>query len=102
MIKSINFGGMCESVNKWVFSLSERSLSVVSIVVLHSVFIPQIWAYNNALTDKLPNFDAYFLVLFSLLCMNMRAIIKKDSILCAVHMIGFCVQLTLIAFTFLK
>ena len=102
LVNQETFENLCQQINKWVYSISERTLTIVSIIVLHSVFIPQIFAYHKGMTDKLPNFDAYILVIIALVLLNLRAIIKKDSVVCGVHMFGFVVNLSLIALTFLK
>ena len=80
---------------KWLFSLSERSLLLIAITGMHLVFLPQMYAYLNNKTEVLPNLDAYLVVLFVTVCMNLRAILKKDQVSQLVHMIGFVAQLVI-------
>lgn len=84
-----------ENVNKWVFSLSERTLLMVAITAMHMVFVPQMYAYLNNLTEVLPSLDSYFVVVFATVCLNIRAIIKKDQIAQLIHMFGFVGQLVI-------
>lgn len=91
-----------EGVINWVNSLSERTLSLSAIAILHVAFVPSLLAYLNALTDKLPNLDTFALILLALAIMCLRAIIKKDIIAILVHMMGFIGQTALFAFILLK
>jgi hypothetical protein len=97
-----NLSAWGKSFSTWLYSLSERTLTITSIVILHSVFIPSIYAYMNALTDQLPSLDTYILVVSALVIMNLRAIIKKDSVATLIHMVGFVVQLVILAIVLMK
>ncbi len=86
----------------WVNTLSERTLTLTSIAILHSVFIPNILAFLNHISDKLPNLDSYLLVVVALFIMMLRAVVKNDKVATLVHMIGFASQLVLLALVLLK
>ena len=79
----------------WLHSLSEQTLSILSIALLHCAFAPAMWAYIQGVTEKLPNFEGFAIVLASLALLMLRAIISKQMILVFVHAVGFIVQLSL-------
>lgn len=87
---------------RWVNTLSERTLHLSSIAILHVIFLPNALAYLNGLTDKLPNLDAYLLLVAALVIMNLRSIVKNDKIAALVHMVGFVSQLSMLALILLK
>lgn len=86
----------------WFNTLSERTLSLASIATLHVIFLPNALAYLNGLTEKLPNLDAYLLLIIALVIMNVRSIIKNDKIAALVHTAGFVSQLAMLALILLK
>lgn len=91
-----------DEVTKWVKGLSERTLQLSAIAILHVTFLPGLVAYLNGITDKTPSLDAYIIVLAALGIMNLRAIIKKDSGALLIHLAGFLSQLVVVAFVLLK
>lgn len=91
-----------ENAMKWIKGLSERTLALSSISIFHLVFLPNVIAYMNGLTDKLPTLDSYLLVVAGLVIMNLRAIIKKDSLSMVIHLIGFISQLAVLAIVLMK
>lgn len=91
-LQRVDFNFM-ESLSKWLFSISERSLLMLAITGMHMVFVPQMYAYLNNLTETLPSLDSYLVVLFATICMNLRAILKKDQAAQLIHMVGFVGQL---------
>lgn len=97
-----NFDSFGTNVVSWIKSLSERTLSLLAIAILHLTFLPGLVAYLNGITDKLPSIDTYIIVLAALGIMNLRAIIKKDSIASLIHLAGFISQITVIAFVLMK
>lgn len=97
-----DLGNLASKVWNWLQGFSEVTLSLSAITVLHIVFLPNLVAYLNGLTDKLPNLDTYLLLLLALAIMNLRAIIKKDSIATIVHAAGFISQLVVLAVVLLK
>lgn len=86
----------------WVHSLSERTLMLLAISILHFAFVPNLIAYANVVTDKLPNLDSFILILGALFIMMLRSIIKKDMVVVLIHSIGFVTQCALLAFIILK
>lgn len=93
-LQRVDFNFM-ESLSKWMFSISERTLLMFAIAAMHMVFVPQMWAYLNNLTETLPSLDSYLVVLFATICMNLRAILKKDQAAQLIHMAGFVGQLVI-------
>jgi len=90
--------------NLWtaLTSLSERTLSLMSIAILHAAFIPTMYAYISGVTEHLPNVDIYLFVLLSLSIMTLRSIIMKDLVSVLIHFVGFVSQLTLAALIIFK
>ena len=91
-----------DEIIKWGKNLSERTLQLSAIAILHVTFLPGLVAYLNGITDKTPSLDAYIIVLAALGIMNLRAIINKDSAAMIIHLIGFISQLIVVAFVLLK
>lgn len=92
----------CSSIWMWLTGLSERTLGLMAIAILHAAFIPTMFAYINGVTEHLPNVDIYLLVLSSLAILALRAIIKKDLVSVFIHNVGFVVQLGLAALIIFK
>ena len=90
------------SIWAWMQTLSERTLTLLSISILHMAFLPNMLAYANAVTEKLPNLDSFLLILGALFIMMVRSIIKKDMLVVFIHSIGFVAQCVLFAFILLK
>lgn len=86
----------------WLSTLSERTLALSSIAILHVVFLPNALAFLNGLTDRLPNLDAYLLVVLALVIMNLRSIMKNDKVASLIHLVGFVGQLTILALILMK
>jgi hypothetical protein len=89
-------------ISEWVTSLSERTLTLSAIAILHATFVPNALAFLNGITEKLPNLDAYLLVVLALVIMNLRAILKNDKIASLIHLVGWAGQLSLFALILLK
>lgn len=82
-------------------TLSQHTLNIITIAVLHATFIPQSIAILNGLTEKVPNIDSVMLVFLALSIMVISSLIKKDMIALLVHFCGFianCVILSMIVF----
>lgn len=82
-------------------TLSQHTLNIITIAVLHSTFIPQSIAILNGLTEKVPNIDSVMLIFLALSIMAISAIIKKDMMAIFVHFCGFianAVVLSMIVF----
>ena len=87
---------------QWLVGLSERTLSLTAISILYLTFLPDLVAYLNHLTDKLPSLNSYTLVTAALLIMFMRAIFKGDKVQSVIHLIGITSQVYTIAFILMK
>jgi len=86
----------------WINTLSERTLTLSAIAVLHCVFVPNMLAFLNHITDKLPSLDSYLLVATALFIMMLRSVVKSDKMAIVIHMVGFVSQLSLLALVLLK
>lgn len=85
----VGFDIFVKSIIEYVNTISERTLSVSAIAILHCIFLPTILANLKGLSDKLPSLDSVLLVLIALSIMTLHAILKNDRLLVLVHMIGF-------------
>lgn len=97
-----NFTDIIEVLKNWMNSLSERTLTLSSIAILHCMFLPNALAYLNGITQTLPNLDAYLLSVLALGIMNLRSIIKNDKVATLIHMLGFIGQLSVLAIILMK
>jgi hypothetical protein len=82
-------------------TISQNTLNISSVVVLHCVFVPATIAYLTGLTEKLPSIDSVLLVLVALTIMAANALVKNDRLLILTHMLGFignCVLLSMVVF----
>lgn len=93
-ILATNFG---KSLVEYFSTISERTLSISSIIVLNCIFIPTLLAQLNGLSDKLPSLDSVLLVITALTIMAFHAILKNDRLLILVHMLGFIVNLVILS-----
>ena len=100
--QGLNVNEFFNSLVKWAFSFSSRSLELTAIVVLHCMFLPATMAYLNALTDQLPSLDVFLLALGGLVILNLRAIINQDRVASLLHLTGFIGQLVVVAMILLK
>lgn len=96
------FNKVLVGVQNWVSSLSERTLALSGITILHCAFITNLLAVMNNLTDKTPGLDAYLLVSLALFIMCLRSILTNDKISTLIHVVGFCSQLTVLALIILR
>ena len=98
----VKFNTYYENISEWISTLSERTLTLSSIAILHVVFLPNALAYLNGITDRLPNLDAYLLVVLALIIINLRSIMKNDKVASLIHLAGFVSQLTVLALILMK
>lgn len=94
-----NFGN---GLVRYFKTISERTLTISTIVILHSIFLPSTIAYLTALTERTPSIDSVLLVLLALSIMAINAIIKKDMLAICVHMLGFLGNTVLLALVVFK
>ena len=93
------FGSECY---QYITTLSQQTLNIASVVVLHSVFVPSVIAYNTGLTERLPSLDSVILVLIALTIMACNSLIKKDMLAITTHLFGFIGQCVLLSFVVFK
>lgn len=98
--KSVNSFGV--SLVDYTKTLSQQTLNISSIVVLHSIFVPQIFAYLMNLTEKTPSIDSVLLVVLALTIMAINSMIKRDMMAIFVHLIGFISNVVLLSFVVFK
>lgn len=90
-----------ECVN-YIKTLSQQTLNIASVVVLHCVFVPSVIAYNANITQSLPSLDSVILVLVALTIMACNSLVKKDMLAITTHMFGFIGQCVLLSFVIFK
>ncbi len=90
------------SIIQYVNTISERTLSVSAIAILHCIFIPSLLANLNALSDKLPSLDSVLLVLIALTIMTLHAILKSDRLLIVLHIMGFVINSAILSMIILR
>ena len=90
------------SIVQYATTISERTLSIIPIVILYCIFVPSYLANLNALSDKLPSLDSVLLVLVALTIMTLHAILKNDRLLLVLHVIGFVVNSTILSMIVLR
>jgi len=90
------------SIVQYVSTISERTLSVIPIVILYCIFIPSYLANLQALSDKLPSLDSVLLVMIALTIMTLHAILKNDRMLLVLHVFGFVVNSTILSMIVLR
>lgn len=100
--KDFDFNSFFNGLLTWFKGLSERTLQLSAIAILHVTFLPGLVAYLNGITDKTPSLDSYIIVLSALVIMNLRSILNKDSVSCLIHLAGFTSQIVVAAFVLLK
>lgn len=98
---SVIQAGLLELVN-YIKTLSQQTLNIASVVVLHSVFIPSVIAYNTGLTERLPSLDSVILVFIALTIMACNSLVKKDMLAITTHLFGFIGQCVLLSFVIFK
>ena len=87
---------------QYVSTISERTLSIIPIVILYCIFIPSYLANLNALSDKLPSLESVLLVLIALTIMTLHSILKNDRLLLVLHVIGFAVNSAILSMIVLR
>jgi hypothetical protein len=93
---------MSNSIIQYVNTLSERTLSIIPIVILYCIFIPSYLANLNLLSDKLPSLDSVLLVSIALFIMTLHAILKNDRLLILIHVIGFVINSIILSMIILR
>lgn len=90
------------SLASYVKTISERTLSITTVVILHSIFVPSLLAYLNSITEKLPSLDSVILVLSALSIMAFNAILKNDRLLVVTHLTGFIINSVILSMVIFK
>jgi hypothetical protein len=84
-----NVSDFFEALVDYAKTISNNTLNIASVVVMHCVFLPSTIAYLNGITEKLPSIDSVILVLLALTIMAANALVKNDRLAILTHMIGF-------------
>lgn len=92
-------------VNRWLGSLNDISantLSWLSIIAGHCVFIPSMLAILTAMTDNTPSIDIVILVQLALLLSFVRTVVVKDTVGTVLHAFGWFSNMMLLALILFK
>jgi hypothetical protein len=89
-------------VAEYITTLSQQTLNIASIVVLHCVFVPSVIAYNSNITQTLPSLDSVLLVAFALSIMAVNSLVRRDMLAITTHLFGFVAQCVLLSFVIFK
>jgi hypothetical protein len=103
MIKFLNFMEVFfNDIAMYTKTLSQQTLNIASIVVLHCVFVPSVIAYNTNITQTLPSLDSVLLVAFALSIMAVNSLVRRDMLAITTHLFGFVAQCVLLSFVIFK
>lgn len=95
-----------DNVGKWFElkfkNVSGSAISWVSIVLLHSAFIPTILSVQMGIADRMPTVDIVLFVWVGLLLNYIQSIIQKNILNVVTHGVGFFVQAVLLALVLFK
>lgn len=83
-------------------SVSSGAFEWVSLVLIHSAFIPTILAAGMGISDKMPSADIVLFVWAGLFLNYIQAIIKRNMLIIATHGIGFFIQAVLLVMVVFK
>jgi hypothetical protein len=101
-----NFINKVDGINKWFEStfkdVSTTAVSWVSIVLLHSAFIPTILSVSAGVADRMPTVDIVLFVWVGLLLNYIQSIIQKNILNVVTHGVGFFIQAVLLALVLFK
>jgi hypothetical protein len=86
----------------YVRTISNNTLNIASVVVLHCVFVPATIAYLTGITERLPSIDSVLLVLLALTIMAANALVKNDRLAILTHMLGFISNSVLLSMVIFK
>jgi len=93
------------NARSWVNSIGQigiNTLTWLSILVGHSVFIPSCLALLTEMTDKTPSIDIIILVQVGLLLSFFRSVASKDMVAIVLHALGWFTQAMLLALVVFK
>ena len=93
------------NARNWVGNISQmgiNTLTWLSILVGHSVFIPTCLALLTELTDKTPSLDIIILVQVGLLLSFFRSVASKDTVATVLHALGWFTQAMMLALVVFK
>lgn len=83
-------------------NVSTTAISWVSIVLIHSAFVPTILSVQMGIADRMPTIDIVLFVWVGLLLNYIQAIIQKNILNVVTHGVGFFVQAVLLALVLFK
>lgn len=82
--------------------VSANTLSWLSIIAGHCVFIPGMLAVLTAMTDSTPSIDIVILVQAYLMLSFIRTVIVKDTVGTVLHALGWFTNMMLLALILFK
>lgn len=95
-----------DNVGKWFEAkfknVSGSAISWVSIVLIHSAFIPTILSVQMGIADRMPTVDIVLFVWVGLLLNYIQSIIQKNILNVVTHGVGFFIQAVLLALVLFK
>lgn len=99
---TFNFENFKLAFTKKLQDTSSSALEWVSLVLIHSAFIPTIISAGIGITDKMPSADIVMFVWAGLFLNYIQAIIKRNVLIIATHGIGFFIQAVLLVMVVFK
>ena len=95
-----------DNVGKWFEAtfknVSASAISWVSIVLIHSAFVPTILSVQMGIADRMPTVDIVLFVWVGLLLNYIQSIIQKNILNVVTHGVGFFIQAVLLALVLFK
>jgi hypothetical protein len=83
-------------------NVSTTAISWVSLVLIHSAFVPTILSVQMGIADRMPTIDIVLFVWVGLLLNYIQSIIQKNILNVVTHGVGFFVQAVLLALVLFK
>lgn len=96
------FEVLLELIEKSFKDVSASTLSWLSIIAGHCVFIPSMLAILTAITDKTPSIDIVILVQAFLVLSFIRTVVVKDTVGTVIHALGWFTNMMLLALVLFK
>lgn len=97
-----SFEQMLELIESSFRDISANTLSWLSIIAGHCVFIPSMLALLMAWTDNTPSIDIVILVQAFLFLSFIRTVVVKDTVGTVIHALGWFANMMLLALVLFK
>lgn len=95
-----------DNVGRWFDdrfrNISTTAISWISIVLIHSAFVPTILSVGMGVSDRMPTIDIVLFVWVGLLLNYIQSIIQKNILNVVTHGVGFFIQAVLLALVLFK